>query len=93
MIWEDFEKELKYLDYIDILEYCTPYTNVADIMQNIHDAFNGSYMVFSGSKNELFTSLDCWNFVNYVENRYGLEVGEDYTYFFYPQEPHLNINW
>lgn len=61
-------------------------------MLEIHDAHNGSYMVFSGSKDELFTYTSVENFVEYVENRYGLEVGKDFTFFFYPTEPHININ-
>lgn len=60
-------------------------------MQEIHDAHNGSYMIFSGSKDELFNNTDCESFVEYVANRYGLEYDKDYAYFFYPQEPHLKI--
>lgn len=89
----EVEKELKYLDYVDVLDFCTPYVSVSDIMLEIHDAHNGSYMVFSGSKDELFTYTSVENFVEYVENRYGLEVGKDFTFFFYPTEPHININW
>lgn len=64
----EYEKEITYLNELDILPFLKNGIEISDLMSNIHDVYNDDY-----DGDDMFDAIDEYTLMEYLQSRFNVE--------------------